>query len=531
MRRPWNSLTYSSARRIARAVAAVSFAAVALPFSAGAQQRDPLAGFDAYVTRGMQDWKIPGLAVAIVKNDSVIYARGFGVRTLGRPEKVDENTIFAIASDTKSFTGIVLAMLADEGKIRWDAPVTTYLPWFRLADDYLTRELTVRDLLTHRSGLARGDLLWTGGMPYSRQELLRRVRYLKPSWSMRSRYGYSNLMYVAAGEVAAAVERKPWDDIVRERILVPLGMSSTNTSVSNLPRLQNVATPHADVDSAVRAVNYTDTDNIASAGAINSSVADMAKWIRFQLDSARVAGKRLVSKRNFVETHSAQTAMRLDSAYRAFNPFTHVRSYAFGWNVLDYRGREMLSHAGNLSGMAAIVGLLPEEKLGIVVLSNLEGNALRESLMYKVFDLFLGAPERDWSRVALVERASFDSIEAKNLREKAARRVKGTKASLPLARYAGSYADSLYGRAEVRLESGHLVLALAPKQIGDLDHWHFDTFKVTWRDHRDGWNLVTFALNTDGSVDMLRAELGGLPEEWPVMKRVPDPTAAQSANR
>lgn len=200
MRRPCKSLTCDRARLFARAVAAISFAAVALPFSAGAQQRDPLAGFDAYVTRGMQDWKIPGLAVAIVKNDSVIYARGFGVRTLGRPEKVDENTIFAIASDTKSFTGIVLAMLADEGKIRWDAPVTTYLPWFRLADDYLTRELTVRDLLTHRSGLARGDLLWTGGMPYSRQELLRRVRYLKPSWSMRSRYGYSNLMYVAAGK-------------------------------------------------------------------------------------------------------------------------------------------------------------------------------------------------------------------------------------------------------------------------------------------------------------------------------------------
>jgi CubicO group peptidase (beta-lactamase class C family) len=518
------------AHQLARATAAILLG-VLIPHSSSAQQRDPLAGFDVYVLKGMQDWKIPGLAVAIVKNDSVIYAKGFGVRTLGKPEKVDENTLFAIASDTKSFTGIVLAILADEGKVRWDAPVTTYLPWFQLSNDYLTRELTVRDLLTHRTGLARGDLLWTGGMGYSRQELLRRVRFLKPSWSMRSRYGYSNLMYVAAGEVAAAVEHKPWDEIVRARIFTPLGMTSTNTSVSLLPRLPNVASPHANVDSVVRVVDYTDADNIASAGAINSSVADMAKWIRFQLDSGRVGGKPLVSKRNFVETHSAQIAMRLDSTYRAFNPFTHVRSYAFGWNVLDYRGREMLSHAGNLSGMAAIVGLLPEERLGIVVLSNLEGNALRESLMYKAFDLFLGAPERDWSRVSLVERATFDSIEAKDLRDKTAKRVPGTKPSLPLARYVGAYTDSLYGRAEVRMEKGHLVLALAPKQIGDLEHWHFDTFKVTWRDHRDGWNLVTFALDTDGGIDTLRADIGGLPEEWPVMKRLPDATTASAGNR
>ncbi|MEO7501130.1 MAG: serine hydrolase [Gemmatimonadaceae bacterium] len=531
MKRMERALARAVAHRIAKAMVAILLAALLHPHPSSAQQRDPLAGFDAYVVKGMQDWKIPGLAVAIVKNDSVVYAKGFGVRTLGKPEKVDENTLFAIASDTKSFTGIVLAMLVDEGKVRWDAPVTTYLPWFQLSNDYLTRELTVRDLLTHRSGLARGDLLWTGGMGYSRQELLRRIRFLKPSWSMRSRYGYSNLMYVAAGEVAAAVEHKPWDDIVRTRIFAPLGMTSTNTSVTLLPRLPNVATPHASFDSAVRVVKYTDADNIASAGAINSSAADMAKWIRFQLDSGRVGGKRLVSKRSFVETHSAQTAMRLDSTYRAFNPFTHVRSYAFGWNVLDYRGREMLSHAGNLSGMAAIVGLLPEERLGIVVLSNLEGNALRESLMYKVFDLFLGAPERDWSRVSLVERTSFDSIEAKDLRDKTAKRVRDTKPSLPLARYAGAYSDSLYGRAEVRMENGHLVLALAPKQIGDLEHWHFDTFKVTWRDHRDGWNLVTFALDTEGAVDTLRADIGGLPEEWPVMKRIPDATTASAANR
>ena len=503
-----------------------------VPAVGGAQSRDPLAGFDGYVTSAMKDWKIPGVAIGIVKDDSIIYARGFGVRTIGRPERVDERTLFAIASDTKAFTGIALAMLVDESKVRWDAPVITYLPWFRLADDYSTRELTVRDALTHRSGLARGDLLWTGGMQYSRDELLRRLRYLKPSWSLRSHYGYSNLMYLAAGQIAAAVEHKPWDDIVRERIFLPLGMTSTNTSVTLLPNIQNVASPHAEVDSVVRVVSYTNMDNAASAGAVNSSALDMAKWIRFQLDSARVGGKRLVSKRNFIETHSAQTPLRIDSAYRIFNPFTHVRSYAFGWTLQDYRGREALTHAGNLSGMAAVVGLMPEERLGIVVLTNLESNALRESLMYKVFDLFLHAPARDWSHIALVEKASFDSIDAKGLRDKEAKRVPGTHPSLALIRYAGTYEDSLYGRAQLTMENGHLVLALAPKQIGDLDHWHFDTFKVTWRDHRDGWNLVTFALDPDGKVDTFKTDLGGPPEEMPVMKRIPDPVpTAPSTNR
>lgn len=502
------------------------------PVPGGAQSNDPLAGFDAYVTSAMTDWKIPGVAIAIVKNDSIIYAKGFGVRTIGRPEKVDERTLFAIASDTKAFTGIALAMLVDEGKVRWDAPVTTYLPWFRLADDYATLELTVRDALTHRSGLSRGDLLWTGGMQYSRDELLRRLRYLKPSWSLRSHYGYSNLMYLAAGQVAAAVEHKPWDDIVRERIFIPLGMTSTNTSVTLLPNIENVASPHAEVDSVVRVVSYTNMDNAASAGAVNSSVLDMAKWIRFQLDSARVGGKRLVSKRSFIETHSAQTPLRIDSAYRIFNPFTHVRSYAFGWTLQDYRGREALTHAGNLSGMAAVVGLMPEERLGVVVLTNLEGNALRESLMYRVFDIFLHAPARDWSHIALVEKASFDSVDAKDLRDKEAKRVAGTHPSLALSRYAGTYEDSLYGRAQVTMENGHLVLALAPKQIGDLDHWHFDTFKVTWRDHRDGWNLATFALDPDGKVGTVKTDIGGMPEEMPVMKRIPDPVpTAPSSNR
>lgn len=478
----------------------------------------------------MKDWKIPGLAVGIVRNDSVIYAKGFGVRTLGRPDKVDEHTVFAIASDSKSFTGILLAMLVDDGKIRWDAPLTTYLPTLRFGDDFLTRELTVRDALTHRSGLARGDLLWTAGWTYDRSELLRRLRYLKPSWNLRTRYGYSNLMYLAAGEAAAAAAGKSWDTLIRERLFVPLGMNETNTSVTLLGALPNVASPHSEVDGSVQVVPYTNIDAAAPAGAINSNIVDMTKWLRFQLDSGRVGGKRLVSKRSFIETHTPQTVVRIDSTYRAFNPFTHVRSYAFGWQVMDYRGKEMLSHAGNLAGMNAMVGLLPEERFGVVVLTNLDGNALRESIMYKAMDMELGAPPRDWSRVSLIEKASFDSIDSKDQREADAKRVLNTHPSLPLARYSGVYQDSLYGSVAVRIEGQHLVLDMAPKMLGDMEHWHYDTFKVKWRDHRDGTNLVTFALDANGDIDTMSVDIGGPPEERPRMKRVGDLPKATSTN-
>jgi len=282
------------------------------------------------------------------------------------------------------------------------------------------------------------------------------------------------------------------------------------------------------VDGSVRIVPFTNIDAAGPAGAINSNIADMTKWLKFQLDSGRVGGKRLVSKRSFIETHIPQTVVRIDSTYRAFNPFTHVKSYAFGWQVMDYRGKEMMSHAGNLAGMNAMVGLLPEERFGIVVLTNLDGNALRESIMYKAMDMQLKAPPRDWSRVSLVEKASFDSIDAKDQREADAKRVPNTRPSLPLERYSGVYQDSLYGSVTVRVEGQHLVLDMAPKMVGDMEHWHYDTFKVKWRDHRDGRNLVTFALDADGDIDTMSADIGGPAEERPRMKRVGDLPKATS---
>lgn len=249
-----------------------------LPTLLAAQRRlpTPLRGFDAYVAEAVRHWAIPGLAVAVVKDDSVVYAQGFGVRRLGDTARVTSRTLFAIGSCTKAFTALALALLVDSGHVSWDEPVTRYLKGFELSDPYVTRELTVRDLLTHRSGLMRGDGLWYA-TPYDRAEVLRRVRYLKPSWSFRSRYGYQNIMFLAAGEVVPAVTGTRWDDFVRQRIFEPLGMTATGTSVAALDTSGDVATPHERIEGRERSVQWRNIDNIGPAGAINSNVLDMAQ--------------------------------------------------------------------------------------------------------------------------------------------------------------------------------------------------------------------------------------------------------------
>src|SRR5918993_1303981 len=206
-------------------------------------QEAPLAGFDDYVNQALKDWEVPGLAVAVVKDDRIVFAKGYGVRELGKPAPVNERTLFAIGSSSKAFTAASVAMLVDEGKVKWDDPVTKYLPGFELYDPYVTRELTVRDLLSHRSGLERGDLLWYG-TEYDRDEILRRARHIRPSWSLRSRFGYQNLMYLAAGQLVARVGGKSWDEFVRQRIFSPLGMTASGTSIRDLSSSDNVASPH-----------------------------------------------------------------------------------------------------------------------------------------------------------------------------------------------------------------------------------------------------------------------------------------------
>ena len=510
-------------------------------------QKAPLQGFDAYVTKAMQDWKVPALAIAIVRNDSVIFAKGYGTRTHGTQQPVDEHTIFAIGSVSKAFTATLVAMLVDDKKMRWDDPATTYLPALEMYDPYVARELTVRDLLTHRSGLARGDLMWYA-TDYDRDEILRRVRFLKPSWSMRAQYGYQNIMYLAAGQAVAKVAGKPWDDVVRERIFQPLGMTATNTSTRALASVTNVASPHQDIDDTLRVIPWHNIDNIAPAGSINSSVSDMAKWLRFHLGEGKVSGKQLIGAAALAETHTPQVVVQRSADAKAINPFTHLASYGMGWTISDYRGRELQQHGGNIDGMSALAALVPEEKLGVVVLTNANGSSLPSIAAYRAIDALIGAPARDWS-------AEYMKVRVKNLaraketeQKKLAQRAMGTKPSLALDKYVGVYVDSMYGEVRVSLgtvaaaTSGNVTLsggevarasgaeprlriAYGTAFDGELEHWHYDTFRATWSARNMGRSWVTFALDSDGKVRGLEFEGMGS------FNRKPEPAPGASAPR
>jgi CubicO group peptidase (beta-lactamase class C family) len=485
----------------------ISLALVVLVTSpARAQSRAPapLKGFDVYAAEAVRQWGIPGLAIAVVKDDSVVFARGYGVRRMGTTTPVTAHTIFAIGSCTKAFTAAALAMLVDSAGIAWDDPAANHLKGFALSDPYVSRELTVRDLLTHRSGLARGDALWYA-TPYDRAEVLRRIRFLKPSWSFRSHYGYQNIMFLAAGEIIPAVTGTSWDDFVRARILGPLGMSATTTSVTQLDSLGDVATPHERYDGRQQIIAWRNIDNIGPAGAINSNVLDMAQWVRLLLGRGEFAGRRLLSAAAIREMWSPQTIIPLDTLTERLRPSTHFLAYGLGWSLSDYHGRKLVSHGGAIDGFRALVGLVPEERLGIVVLTNggEPGRALTNALFLRVVDAFTGGAATDWSAVLRVVRDSGMARDSADRAKQERDRVSGTRPSLDLTAYGGTYRNEMYGDVTVAAESGALVMRFGPSYTGTLSHWHYDTFKATWRDPEEGFDLVTFALNAEGHVDHL----------------------------
>lgn len=503
-------------------IAAILLAA-ALPLAAttARAQSGPLRGMDAYAERAMRDWRVPGMAMAVVKDDSVVYQRGFGTRTAGRDEPVDTHTSFAIASTTKAFTATAIAMLVDEGKLRWDDPVSLHLPAFRVdAAPGLAGELTVRDLLSHRTGLPSSDVLWYASGSSS-GEILRRMRFVRPSAQPRERFDYNNVGYLLAGMIVESASGMPWAEFVRARILRPLGMNETLTGSAGLDSRGNVATPHVEVRDTVRPIPYRDLDNIGPAGAMNSSVSDMARWIRLQLAAGRTPdGQALVSEAGLRETRTPQVLIPAEQA----NPATRragasFTSYGMGWFVQDYRGRRVVMHTGSIDGMSALVALVPEERLGMVIYLNLDHAELRHALVYRVIDAYLGGPPRDWS----AEMRPLFPPPAQRERETeawlSAAHVPGTRPSLPLEAYAGTFADpdSLAPAVTVRVHEGRLAASMGAGITGELEHWHYDVFHVRWSDLAMGEDFPTYTIGVDGKAGSLL--LGGR-----LLERVPEPS-------
>lgn len=473
---------------------------------AAAQQR-PLTGLDPYIAKAMTDWRVPGLAIVVVKDDSVLFIKGYGVRELGKPEPVTVHTRFGNMSTTKAFTALLIAMLADSGRLSFDDPVQKHLPAVQFADPYVTREITVRDLLTHRVGFGDPDYLWSNsGWDFA--AIVPRLRFVPATSSFRSRFQYNNVTYALAGDAAAHAAGTTWQSLLHARILGPLGMTESYADAAEMlaAGITDVTAPHGIVRDTVRVLPapLTGIDAIAPAGSVFSTVTDMAKWLRFLLDSARVAGRRLVSAQNFAQLFKPQQILAKPFYPTAALVHPHFQAYGLGWMLQDYRGEFVAMHTGSIEGRSAIVGLLPDRRVGVAIFTNLDHSELRHALMYTVFDRFLGASTaHDWSaEMRAMYKGLADSTAAAR-RAQESKRVTGTHPTLPLERYAGTYADSLFGTATVGLNDGRLTFQ-AGQMTGQLEHWQYDVFRVNWRDPFWDTEYVSFAIDPDGRVGELR---------------------------
>ena len=471
---------------------------------------DPVARYDAYVQQAVRDWRVPGLTVTVVKDGRVLLKKGYGVREADKSEPVNSQTLFAMASTTKAMTAACLGMLVDEGKLRWDDPVTNYLPDFQLYDPAVTRDLRVRDLLTHNAGLGNADFLWTS-MQIPADEMLRRLRLLKPAYSLRAGFIYQNIMYVAAGKVIEKVSGLPWETFIRRRIFEPLNMRRTQALFRDVTDA-NRAKPHVFINDTIRVVDSRAeegaVDAVGPAGSVWSCPDDLVVWMQCMLDSGRYGSNKQVLLRpaTWAELFRPQTIVP-DGQFYPTQQLTkpNWKTYGLGWFQHDYRGHRVNFHTGSLTGMVAIHGQLPDQKLAVYVQGNLDHAELRHALMYRAFDEFGLGPaspgvQRDWGAEFRQLYGDLEQRAKRAERTADSTRVMNTKPSLPLTNYAGSYTDPLHGKAEVSVQQGKLRMSLNTVLAGNLTHWHFDTFRLTYDQRWNGTDTVGFVLDAQGKV-------------------------------
>jgi CubicO group peptidase (beta-lactamase class C family) len=492
-------------RRVATYTALLALVLAAVPLLA---QQAPPPDLDDYVARSLKTFEVPGMAVAIVKDGKVVFSKGYGVRKLGDSTPVDENTLFGIGSNTKAFTAAALATLVDAGKIKWDDPVYERLKGFEMYDPYVSKEMRIRDLLCHRSGLGlgEGDLMFWPHTTFTRDEVVYRLRFLKPATSFRTTYAYNNLMFLTAGQVVAEVSGKSWDDYIRETIFAPLGMNNSNTSNSLFNPNENWAYPHEKVDGRLRVIPFENLDNAGPAGSINSSIADMSKWVLVQLNHGKIPGReaRIFSEQSSRTMWAQQMVVPVSDAPAEIKILqAHFAGYGMGWGLRDYKGRKLVSHSGGVAGFVTRVMLVPEENLGVIILTNAEETSAFESVLEHILDSYLGGPTQDYIAAfkAVDEKAQKDADET--IKKASQARATDSKPSLQLEKYAGDYSDPWYGKVNIKQESGGLVLNFerTSKGIADLQRWQYDAFKAHWRDRTVEDAFVTFALKPEGSID------------------------------
>jgi CubicO group peptidase (beta-lactamase class C family) len=489
-------------RRI-RLVLLPVLAAVAGSHSLRAQQKPWDKGFDAQIDSVLKAWKVPGVAIGIVKGDKVILAKGYGYKDAEAKAPVSTQTKFAIGSVTKSFAVTSMAVLVKQGKLSWDKPVRDYLPDFRLFDEVATDRMTPRDLVTHRSGLPRHDLLWYGS-PLTRDEMLARLRFLEPSREFRSYWQYQNLMFMTAGYLAGKLYGKTWEETARDLVFAPLGMTTADLSANDLPRSADFAYAYGtDKNDSVHRLPFRNLDNVGPAGSINANVDEMLHYLRMHLNQGTYEGREIIKAADAREMQTPQ--MVIPSGPPSPDPWYEVGSqqYGMGFFITTYRGHKLVHHGGNIDGFSAELNFLPYDSLGVVVLTNLNGTPTRDFIPYLVYDRILGLSPIDWSarfkKAVARGKASADSARS----VAASKRKSGTQPSHPLTDFAGTYSHPGYGKITVAAEGGALRLRFNTFDV-PLKHFHYDVFETDPDPlkQQPEWKLM-FQMDVDGNIASL----------------------------
>lgn len=469
---------------------------------------------DALVEKTLTTFDVPGIAVAIVKDGKVIHQKGYGVRSLATQQKVDEHTLFGIASNSKAFTAAALGMLIDEGKLKWTDRVTDYIPGFKMYNPYVTANFTIADLLTHRSGLGlgAGDLMiWPDSSSFSKKDIIHNLRYLQPVSDFRTKYDYDNLLYIVAGEVVANVSGISWEKFIEERIMKPLQMNESAASIFRLKDKKNVIDPHAPVNGKLQVIHIDWSETANSAGGIYSSVYDMSKWAILQLNNGKY-GESLKNKLFSEAVHEDMWSPHTIIDVRGKNTYnTHFSGYGYGWFLKDEKGYKIATHTGGLAGIVTQVTLIPEMKLGIIVLTNQQSGAAFTAITNTIKDSYFGMPETDRVK-EYHDRVLANEAQAKKITDETWKQINAQKNesnSADIKKYEGTYTDPWFGDAIISIKNNKLWFDSknSPRLSGEMLPYKGNTFVVKWNDRSmDADAFVLFGLDFEGNPSTIKME-------------------------
>ncbi len=469
---------------------------------------------DTYVEKALKEWQIPGVAVCVVKDGNVVLMKGYGVKEMGVNDKVDENTLFMIGSNSKAFTGTALAILDDEKKISLDDPVKKWLPDFILYDPWVAKETNIRDLLCHRLGFEtfQGDFMFFDS-DLSTAEVREKFGKLKPLYSFRSKWGYTNAAFMTAGEIIPKVTGKSWAEYIKEKIFLPLDMKNTLALSKEIASAANKTIAHTVVNGKLRKIPYGNIDNLAAAGSISSSVNDLSHWVLMQLNNGKYNDKQVISSKAIAQTWMPHSI--LGNGGNMFNT-GHFSLYGLGWFLQEYSGKKIVSHTGGVNGYVTSVTILPELNLGVIVLTNTDANNFYEGLKWEIIDAYLGLAYRNYSKVYLGFMTSQETQKQKELKAKRDTIASSPKTGLPLTAYTGNYVHDIYGKMTIALENSKLIMRFEHHKgrHGTLEPLGGNRFLCTYSEPLYGVKVLPFTVE-NGKVKSLTVRVADFVEFTP----------------